>query len=56
LSQEAEVYAGSCTFNMNFHQLKEPFTDKKVREAFIYAIDRDAWVNGCSEGVWVLRP
>jgi len=27
-----------------FHQLKEPFTDKAVREAFAYALDRDAWV------------
>ena len=28
-------------FNFNFN--KEPFTDKKVREAFAYAFDRDAW-------------
>jgi oligopeptide transport system substrate-binding protein len=28
-------------FNFNFNQ--EPFTDQKVREAFAYAFDRDAW-------------
>jgi oligopeptide transport system substrate-binding protein len=28
-------------FNFNFN--KEPFTDQKVREAFAYGFDRDAW-------------
>lgn len=28
-------------YNFNFN--KEPFTDQKVREAFAYAFDRDAW-------------
>ncbi len=37
-------YPGSCTFAVMFHQLKEPFTDPKVRQAFTYAFDRDAWV------------
>lgn len=45
LSQEALIYPGSCTFNVNFYQLKEPFTDPKVREAFALALDRDAWVS-----------
>ena len=27
-----------------FHNQKPPFTDPKVREAFAYAIDREAWV------------
>ena len=27
-----------------FHQLKEPFTDPKVRQAFTQSFDRDAWV------------
>lgn len=51
LSQELLQYPGSCTFNMNFHQLKEPFTDKLVREAFVRAIDRDAWVRDVLKGV-----
>ncbi len=51
LSQELLQYPGSCTFNMNFHQLKEPFTDKLVREAFVRAIDRDAWVADVLKGV-----
>jgi oligopeptide transport system substrate-binding protein len=44
LSQEWLNYPGSCTFAMMFHQLKEPFTDQKVREAFIQALDREGWV------------
>lgn len=44
LSQEANIYPGSCTFAVMFHQLKEPFTDQKVREAFAMAFDREAWV------------
>lgn len=44
LSKEAMIYPGSCTFAVMFHQLKEPFTDVKVREAFAYALDRQAWV------------
>jgi oligopeptide transport system substrate-binding protein len=51
LSQELLQYPGSCTFNMNFHQLKEPFTDKKVREGFVLALDRDAWVRDVLKGV-----
>ena len=30
------IYPGSCTFAVMFHQLKAPFTDQKVREAFAY--------------------
>jgi oligopeptide transport system substrate-binding protein len=44
LSAQNTVYPGSCTIAIMFHQLKAPFTDKKVREAFAYALDRDAWV------------
>ena len=51
LSQEWMNYPGSCTFAMMFHQLKEPFTDQKVREAYIQALDRDAWVNEVLNGV-----
>lgn len=51
LSKEAMIYPGSCTFNLNFHQLKEPFTDKAVREAFSYAFDREGWVNDVLKGL-----
>ena len=51
LSQEANIYPGSCTFAVMFHQLKEPFTDQKVREAFAYALDRDAWVQDVLRGL-----
>lgn len=51
LSAEAHVYPGSCTFALMFHQLKEPFTDQKVREAFAMAIDREAWVADVLKGL-----
>jgi oligopeptide transport system substrate-binding protein len=51
LSEEAYVYPGSCTFNVNFHQLKEPFTDPKVRQAFAMAIDREVWVRDVLKGL-----
>jgi oligopeptide transport system substrate-binding protein len=45
LLREAVIYPGSCTFDVLFHLEKEPFTDKKVREAFSLALDRQAWVS-----------
>jgi oligopeptide transport system substrate-binding protein len=51
LSQEANIYPGSCTFAVMFHQLKEPFTDQKVREAFAQAFDREAWVKDVLKGL-----
>lgn len=51
LSQEANIYPGSCTFAVMFHQLKEPFTDQKVREAFAYALDREGWVKDVLRGL-----
>ncbi len=51
LSQEIHTTPGSCTFALMFHQLKEPFTDQKVREAFAYALDRDAWVTDVLKGL-----
>ncbi len=51
LSKEANIYPGSCTFALMFHQLKEPFTDPKVREAFSYAFDREAWVKDVLKGL-----
>jgi oligopeptide transport system substrate-binding protein len=51
LNAEAQIYPGSCTFAMMFHQQKEPFNDPKVREAFTYAIDREAWVADVLNGL-----
>lgn len=51
LSGEAMIYPGSCTFDVEFHQLKEPFSDRKVRQAFAMAIDRDAWVRDILKGL-----
>ena len=51
LSKEMVSYPGSCTFAVMFHQLKEPFTDAKVRMAFAYALDRDAWVADVLRGL-----
>lgn len=51
LKAEHLVYPGSCTIAIMFHQLKEPFTDQKVREAFAYALDREAWVEDVDGGL-----
>jgi oligopeptide transport system substrate-binding protein len=51
LNAEFYKYAGSCTIAIMFHQLKEPFTDPKVRAAFAYALDRDAWVADVDNGL-----
>jgi oligopeptide transport system substrate-binding protein len=51
LNKEAQIYPGSCTYAVMFHQLKEPFTDQKVREAFAYALDREAWVTDVLNGL-----
>ena len=44
LKQQLLTYPGSCTTALMFHNSKPPFTDPKVRQAFAYAIDREAWV------------
>ena len=51
LNAEANIYPGSCTYALMFHQLKEPFTDQKVREAFAYALDRATWVTDVLKGL-----
>jgi len=51
LSKQAQIYPGSCTFSLNFHMQKEPFTDKAVREAFAYAFDRAGWVKDVLKGL-----
>ncbi len=51
LSLEANIYPGSCTFAVMFHQEKEPFNDQKVREAFTMALDRETWVADVLQGL-----
>ncbi len=51
LSKELMIYPGSCTFAIMFHQLKEPFTDPKVRQAFAQAYDRETWVKDVLKGL-----
>lgn len=51
LNAEANIYPGSCTYAIMFHQLKAPFTDQAVREAFAYALDREAWVTDVLNGL-----
>jgi oligopeptide transport system substrate-binding protein len=51
LSAQYLNYPGSCTFAVMFHQLKEPFTDPAVRQAFSYALDRDAYVTDVLQGL-----
>jgi len=51
LKAQSVVYAGSCTIAIMFHQLKAPFDDQKVREAFAYALDRDAWAADVDAGL-----
>jgi len=51
LNAEANIYAGSCTYAVMFHQLKEPFTNQKVREAFAHALPRDLWVADVLKGL-----
>ncbi len=51
LSKQLNTYPGSCTYALMFHQLKEPFTDPKVREAFSEAYDRESWVRDVLKGL-----
>ena len=56
LKEQAKVYPGSCTFAVMFHQLKEPFTDPKVRQAFAQSYDREAWVKDVLQGLGARNP
>ena len=51
LNKELTSYPGSCTFAVMFHQLKEPFTDQKVREAFAMALDRETYARDVLHGL-----
>ena len=44
LSKELISYPGGCTSAIGFNQLKAPFIDQKVREAFAMAFDREGYV------------
>jgi oligopeptide transport system substrate-binding protein len=41
LSQQFVTYPLAATYNLSMNLTQEPFTDKKVREAFSYAMDRE---------------
>ncbi len=43
LSKELLIYPGANSYAWGFNLTKEPFNDKKVREAFAYAIDRQTY-------------
>jgi oligopeptide transport system substrate-binding protein len=51
LSKQATIYPGSCTTALQFRIFKEPFTDPKVRQAFSYSLDREAWVKDVLKGL-----
>ena len=51
LSQEAQIYPGSCTFAFYMNTDKPPFDDVKVREAFAYGTNREAWVTDILQGL-----
>jgi oligopeptide transport system substrate-binding protein len=41
LSEQFVTYPLAATYNLSMNLTQEPFTDKKVREAFSYAMDRE---------------
>lgn len=43
LSTQMVGYPIAATFQINFNLTQEPFTEKKVREAFSYAFDRETY-------------
>ena len=51
LSTEANIYPGSCTYAFYMNKDKPPFDDPKVREAFSYGTNRDAWVSDILKGL-----
>jgi len=51
LNPEKTLYAGGCTYAVMYHHLKPPFDDPEVRKAFIYAMDRDAYVKDILKGL-----
>ncbi len=66
LAAQHMQWAGSCTFKIQFNlqptwnDKPNPFTDKKVREAFALAFDAEGWVKdvdgGLSSPTWTWIP
>ncbi|GAC1534747.1 MAG: ABC transporter substrate-binding protein [Herpetosiphon sp.] len=50
LGKELKDYAGACTTVLEFNLNKPPFNNKKVREAFNYAFDRDSYIKDVAKG------
>ena len=44
MGKEFKSYAGACTLGWEFNLLRPPFDNAKVREAFAYAFDREAFI------------
>lgn len=51
LNKQANIYPGSCTYAFYMNKNKPPFDDAKVREAFSYGTDRQAWVTDILKGL-----
>ena len=50
LSADYQAYPVASTYNLAFNLTKEPFKDKKVREAFSYAFDRETYCSVIRNG------
>ncbi|MBX6341772.1 MAG: peptide ABC transporter substrate-binding protein, partial [Thermomicrobiaceae bacterium] len=50
LSKQLLTYKSASSFNLSFNLTKEPFTDKNVREAFSYALDRKTYCEQVRNG------
>ncbi|NJP07476.1 MAG: hypothetical protein HC837_18550 [Chloroflexaceae bacterium] len=53
LSQAYTQYSGACTESYELNLTIPPFDEKLVREAFIYAYDRDAYIRDILQGTSV---
>jgi oligopeptide transport system substrate-binding protein len=45
LGPQYKEYPGACTYSITFNLTKKPFDNQKVREAFAYALDREAYLH-----------
>jgi oligopeptide transport system substrate-binding protein len=53
LSQEFREYTGSCTMVIGFALSKPPFNNQHMREAFLYAFDRKAYIQDVMQNTLV---
>lgn len=51
LSKELIRYPDSCVIYLNMDNTKAPFDNKKVRQAFALAIDRDNYIKAITRGI-----